>query len=192
MVLAAWKAHCERRIFHVTYLYHCQLISQQPKRGLGGMGDGEAWPIDTLVPGLNTKYLFISSSYRSCALHLFPFHFVLTPTTRHFVPCFCGMFAPFCVFVYVQLGHCGHSLWHTYVHTYVYPIVSVCMCVLVWAWGARLSVFIVFCLGLSFVIATLCLWPPRPLGSFCPWTLFFFLWTCRRANPFVLWHLIYF
>lgn len=45
MVLAGWKTHCEGRIFHVTYLYHCQLISQPPGLGRGmrlgarGMGN---------------------------------------------------------------------------------------------------------------------------------------------------------
>lgn len=44
---------------------------------------------------LNTKYLFISSSYLSCALHLFLSLLLLLCV------CVCGMFAPFCVFVYV-------------------------------------------------------------------------------------------
>lgn len=63
--------------------------------------------------------------------------------------------------------------------------------------AAALSVFIVLCLGLSFVIAPLCL-----LLCPLPRLLFVYNSVCvgvcvgvcmrHRANPFVLWHLIYF
>lgn len=74
------KAHCEGRIFHVTYLYHCQLISQ-----------ADGGPVRNIC-------LFL--------VHISHVRYTCFPFTAHcssslFVLCFCGMFAPFCVFVYV-------------------------------------------------------------------------------------------
>jgi len=157
-----WKTHCQGRIFHVTHLYHCQLISQQT----GGY----------------TRYLFISSSYLSCAPHLFPFHFAPCPALWHvcailrFCLCLAGSLRPFLM---------------AYIH------VQMCICVPLFPWAGcpRFKCFYCLLLRVKFCHCHALFTAAQAGKNPCPLdseSQILFLRTCQPANPFVLWRLIYF
>lgn len=140
--------------------------------------------------GSCAKYLFISSSYLSCALHLLPFHcsLLLVPfcslllwhvcAILRFCLCLAGSLRPFLM---------------AHIHMYVLAPFPVCVSlVFVCVNPLRFKCF--YCLLLRVKFCHCHALFMAPLALLSPGFLYFFsdARTCQRANPFVLWHLIYF